>query len=39
VHRNSVVDRALKATAQKIAMKHYGWSIDDFIKIFGKNYI
>lgn len=39
VHRNTIIDRALKATAQKIAMKHYGWSLDEFVEIFGKNYI
>ena len=39
VHRNAELDRALKAKAQKIAMKHYGWSTEEFIKIFGKNYI
>ena len=39
VHKNAEVSNALKAEAQKIAMKHYGWSIDDFRKIFGKNYI
>ena len=39
VHRNSKVDRAVKAAVQKRAMKYYGWSIGDFIKIFGRNYI
>jgi hypothetical protein len=39
VHHNAELDRALKAKAQKIAMKHYGWTTEEFIKIFGKNYI
>ena len=39
VHRNAKVDKALKALAQKKAMKHYGWSIEKFREIFGKNYI
>ena len=39
VHRNARIDKALKAHAQKKAMRHYGWSIEDFRAIFGKNYI
>ena len=39
VHKNAKVNKALRAKVQKIAMEHYGWSIDDFRKIFGKNYI
>ncbi|MBQ8766587.1 MAG: hypothetical protein IJZ16_07265 [Clostridia bacterium] len=39
VHKNAEVDRALKAKAQKKAMKRYGWSVEDFIDIFGKNYL
>lgn len=39
VHKNASVDRAVKEVAQKVAMRHYGWSVDDFRKIFGKNYI
>ena len=39
VHKNGEINRALKAKAQKIAMEHYGWTIEDFIKIFGKSYI
>lgn len=38
VHQSAIVNKALKAVGQKIAMKYYGWSEDDFIKIFGKNY-
>lgn len=39
VHNNAEVDRSLKAKVQKIAMRHYGWSIEDFIRIIGRNYI
>lgn len=39
VHKNAKVDRAVKKVAQKRAMKRYGWSIEEFREIFGKNYI
>jgi hypothetical protein len=39
VHHNKAFDNALKKLAQAKAMEHYNWSIDDFRKIFGKNYI
>lgn len=39
VHKNAKVCRTLQAKAQKIAMKHYGWSVEQFREIFGKNYI
>ena len=39
VHKNAEVDKALKRLAQQRAMKHYGWSKEEFIKIFGKNYL
>lgn len=39
VHQNAKVDRALKRVVQKRAMKHYGWTIEQFREIFGKNYI
>lgn len=39
VHRNARVDRALKAWAQRRAMKHFGWDLVDFRGYFGKNYI
>lgn len=39
VHQNSANRRALQAKAQKKAMKHYGWTIEDFREIFGRNYI
>ena len=39
VHHNHELDMKIKSEVQKIAMKHYGWSIQDFIDRFGKNYI
>lgn len=39
VHKNAKVARALKKVVQKRAMQHYGWSVQDFIRIFRKNYI
>ena len=39
VHKNAKVDRAVKKIAQKRAMEKYGWTIDEFREIFGKNYI
>lgn len=39
VHKNAELNRWLRADVQKKAMKHYGWTTEDFIKLFGKNYI
>lgn len=39
VHFNSNRDLMLKRLAQEQAMEYYGWTIEDFIKIFGKNYL
>lgn len=39
VHRNGEVNKALKAMVQNIAMRHYGWTVEDFREIFGKSYI
>jgi hypothetical protein len=39
VHGNAEVDKTLKAMVQKRAMQYYGWSVEDFINIFGKNYL
>lgn len=35
----SSFDLKLKQMAQTKAMEHYNWSIEDFIRIFGKNYL
>ncbi len=39
VHFNSKRMLALRKWVQKQAMEHYGWTVDDFIKIFGRNYL
>lgn len=39
VHKDAALNRRVQAIVQKIAMRYYGWSTDDFRKIFGKNYI
>ena len=39
VQRNRRVDQALKAHAQKKAMRHYELTADEFRGLFGKNYI
>jgi hypothetical protein len=39
VHQNAEVNKALKAMVQNIAMRHYGWTVEDFREIFGKSYI
>ena len=39
VHFNAVLNQKLKAKAQKIAMKHYGWTVEQFRDVFGKNYL
>lgn len=39
VHKYGGLDLMLKQIVQKRAMDHYGWSVDDFIGIFGRNYI
>lgn len=39
VHFDKTKDLNLKRLAQETAMLHYGWSEEDFIRIFGKNYL
>lgn len=39
VHHNKDNREKLQRIAQIAAMQHYGWDIDDFRKIFGKNYL
>ena len=39
VHQNAEINKAVQAMAQRIAMRHYGWTEDEFRKIFGQNYI
>lgn len=39
VHYNSDLNKQLQAFAQQWAMQYYKWSVEDFIAVFGKNYI
>lgn len=39
VHKDAGLNRTVQAIVQKRAMQHYGWSIDNFRNIFGRNYI
>lgn len=33
------MDKELKQICQVEAMKHYGWTVNDFRNVFGKNFI
>ena len=39
VHFNRGFDLQLKTIGQKAAMQCYGWTTEEFIKIFGRNYL
>lgn len=39
VHFDKRLDLELKQLGQQKAMEYYGWSIEDFIRIFGRNYL
>ena len=39
VHKNAALRRHVQQWAQKKAMKKYGWTINDFISVFHKNYL
>lgn len=39
VHKNAQINNKLKTYAQQKAMEYYGWTVDMFIQIFGKNYL
>ena len=39
VHFNKLSDTALKQIGQRTAMRYYGWTTEDFIRIFGRNYL
>lgn len=39
VHFNKELDRGFKKMFQKKAMKENGWSKEDFIREFGRNYL
>lgn len=36
-HKNRWTRERLQSAAQQAAMKQYGWSVEDFIRVFGKN--
>ena len=38
-HGDPVVNAEYRKEAQRAAMRAYGWSIKDFIREFGKNYL
>lgn len=39
VHHNKELMDRLRRLGQTVAMKQYGWSVDEFRSIFGKNYL
>ena len=39
VHANKELDLRLKQEAQRCAMEEYGWTIQQFVGLFGKNYL
>lgn len=39
VHKNAKINNRLQRYAQTVAMKHYGWTKEKFITIFGRNYL
>ena len=39
VHYNQETDTRLKQIGQKAAMDEYGWTVDEFREVFGKNYL
>ena len=39
VHFNKTLDTKIKQLAQRRAMEYYDWDIDDFRRVFGKNYL
>ena len=39
VHYNQEVDARLKQIGQQTAMREYGWTVDEFREVFGKNYL
>lgn len=39
IHGGGRDEAMLKAEGQRCAMKKYGWSVDDFIREFGRSYL
>lgn len=38
VHFNRYFEEYLQATSQKRAMEHYGWTLEDWMRVIGRNY-
>lgn len=38
-HRNIETRQMLKEYGQRKAMEENGWSVDDFVRVFGRNYL
>lgn len=39
VHKDASESLRLRKKAQRVAMKHYGWTTEEFIQIIGRNYL
>ena len=39
VHANAELDDRLKREGQRCAMEEYGWTTEQFVYLFGKNYL
>ena len=39
VHRNRDTDLLLKRSGQERAQDYYGWTTEEFISVFGRNYL
>lgn len=39
VHLNRPFEKHLQEVSQQRAMEHYGWTLDDWMQIIGKNYV
>ena len=39
IHFDEQLNRHIKAYVQQVSMEYYGWSIEKFTKIMGRNYI
>lgn len=39
VHQDAQEGRRIKKKAQRVAMRVYGWTLEDWRRIFGKNYM
>ena len=39
IHNNKPLRERIQREVQEIAMKHYGWSVDDFRQIFGRSFL